>query len=266
MPQTLDLRRQWDAEACDLADDLGDPIARLHVNDYRSLTALEAGDLATMRDGVRHLRVRIRAGRTTAQPMADRLPPGVAAALDGDLEAAEHAATEALTSARRPAIRTTPIAVYGGQILTVRWMQGRLQEMVPLVEQAAHDNPGLLIFHASLAAAMSLDEPHEKVRRFLDTEITNDFEVFADASWLAAQVLWAHAVAGSGHRAGCEPACTNDCCRGTTSSRLHAHDGPRRRRPLPRTARPHPRPPRRRRALVRAGSRAPSKRWKRRSS
>ena len=51
MPQTLELRRRWAAEACDLADDLGDPIARLHVNLYRSLNALEAGDLATMRDG-----------------------------------------------------------------------------------------------------------------------------------------------------------------------------------------------------------------------
>ena len=79
MPQTLELRRRWDAEACDLADDLGDPIARLHVNDYRSLDALEAGDLATMRDGVRHLRVGVRADRAAAQPVADRLPPGVAA-------------------------------------------------------------------------------------------------------------------------------------------------------------------------------------------
>ena len=49
MPQTLELRRRWGTEACDLADDLGDPTARLFANLYRSLAALEAGDLATMR-------------------------------------------------------------------------------------------------------------------------------------------------------------------------------------------------------------------------
>ena len=46
--------------------------------------------------------------------------------------------------------------------------------------------------------------PHEKVRQFLDTEITNGFTVFDDASWLAAQVLWAQAAARCGHRPGSE--------------------------------------------------------------
>ena len=46
--------------------------------------------------------------------------------------------------------------------------------------------------------------PTEKVRQFLDTEITNGFTVFDDASWLAAQVLWAQAAARCGHRPGSE--------------------------------------------------------------
>jgi hypothetical protein len=49
---------------------------------------------------------------------------------------------------------------------------------------------------------MSIEGPHEKLHQVLDTEVTNDFTVFDDASWLSAQVLWAHAVARSGHRPG----------------------------------------------------------------
>src|SRR2546423_13803156 len=49
MPQTLELRLRWPAEACRLADELGDPIARLWSSNYRFLAALEAGDLATVR-------------------------------------------------------------------------------------------------------------------------------------------------------------------------------------------------------------------------
>ena len=166
MPQTLDLRRQWDAEACDLADDLGDPIARLHVNDYRSLTALEAGDLATMRDGVRHLRVRVRAGRATAQPMADRLPPGVAA--------------DARRRPRRRRARRdrSPEPRHGGRLSgrrdhglrrpdhrpcagcragCTRWSRSSSRPRTTTPDSGSSAQPS--------RAAMSLDEPHEKVRR-----------------------------------------------------------------------------------------------------
>ena len=43
MPQTLELRRRWNTEACDLADDLGDPTARLHANDYRFVGGVGGG-------------------------------------------------------------------------------------------------------------------------------------------------------------------------------------------------------------------------------
>jgi hypothetical protein len=38
------------------------------------------------------------------------------------------------------------------------------------------------------------------VRRILDTELANDFRMFADATWLAGQMLWAEAVTHCGHR------------------------------------------------------------------
>ena len=38
------------------------------------------------------------------------------------------------------------------------------------------------------------------MRQLLDTEVANDFSMFADATWLVGQVLWAEAAARSGHR------------------------------------------------------------------
>ena len=62
--------------------------------------------------------------------------------LEGDLEAAEQAATDALTlgiAAGQP----DAFAFYGAQLVSVRHKQGRLHEVVPLIEQAVNDNPGL---------------------------------------------------------------------------------------------------------------------------
>jgi hypothetical protein len=202
MPQTLELRRRWDAEACDLADELGDPIARLKVNDCRCLNALEAGDLATMRQAYAIFEAEsVRVGQPfidwqVAYHRAWRLT------LEGDLAAAEQAAADAFAVGTAAGHPDDAMTVYGGQFSVVRWMQGRLGEMIPLTEQAVRDNPGLGIFRAALAAAMSAHEPRDEVWRFVDRACAEGFEVFTDASWLAAQTLWANAVARAGHRAG----------------------------------------------------------------
>lgn len=200
MPQTLELRRRWNTEACDLADDLGDPNARLHANDYKSLAALEAGDIATMRTG---FAIFASESERIGQPPNRWLIVYHRAwqqMLEGDLDAAEQLATEALTLGTTAGYPDDAVTTYGAQLMSLRWMQGRLHEMVPLIEQVAHDNPGLQIFRAALASAKSFDDAHDEVQQLLDSEVTNAFPVFADATWLAAHVLWAGAVARNGHR------------------------------------------------------------------
>ena len=74
MPQTLPLRLRWNREACALADDLGDPTARLHANDYMYLAALEGGDTEAMLDPARNHRDGGQTDRTTDPPVDDRIP------------------------------------------------------------------------------------------------------------------------------------------------------------------------------------------------
>jgi tetratricopeptide (TPR) repeat protein len=200
MPQTLEFRRRSTTEACDLADGLGDPTARLFANILRFHVALASGDLATMRtafaifasesDRIGQPQNRWQIAYSTVMPRG----------LQGDLDAVEQTATEALTLGTE-AGQSDAVTIYGAQLLSLRWMQGRLHEMIPLIEQAEHDNPGLPAFRAALVWAKSFDDPHGEVRQLLDTEVTNDFPMSADSTWLTAHVLWADAAAHSGHQA-----------------------------------------------------------------
>jgi len=119
--------------------------------------------------------------------------------LEGDLEAAEQAAADALTlgiSAGQP----DAFAFYGAQLVSVRHKQGRLLEVVPFIEQAVKDNPGLPAFRAVLAWAKSHDAADSDACHLLDVEVSTDFPMSEDLQWLTSHVLWASAAARCGHR------------------------------------------------------------------
>jgi DNA-binding SARP family transcriptional activator/tetratricopeptide (TPR) repeat protein len=199
-PQTLELRIRWNAEACELADGLGDPTARLFANDYRALAALEAGDLATMRTALGIFEFE---SERIGQPF-NRWQLAYHRAwtsmLEGDLDRAEHAMTEALALGDTAGFPHDAVQFYVGQLLTLRRMQGRIHETVPDLEQVAHDNAILRIFTATLAFAKSSDDVHPEVRELLDTELAHDFPLHADSTWLAASVIWAGAAAQTRHQ------------------------------------------------------------------
>jgi hypothetical protein len=200
MPHTLELRRSWNAEACELADRLGDPIARLHANDWRFSSALEAGDLAT-----------VKAASVIFESESERIGQPVnrwqiayhrvcQRTLEGDLDVAEQLATDALTLGTAAGHPDDALTIYGGQLVTLRWMQGRIHEIVSLAEQAVSDNPMLRIFRATLAFAKSLDGARDEAAHVLDVEVAQDFPALPDPTWLVAEVLWAGAAASARHR------------------------------------------------------------------
>ena len=70
--------------------------------------------------------------------------------LDGDLDAAEQSTTDALTlGAKAGYPGSDPSTAPSSSAL--RWMQGRVHEMLPLIEEAVSDNPELEIFRAVTA-------------------------------------------------------------------------------------------------------------------
>jgi hypothetical protein len=121
--------------------------------------------------------------------------------LDGDLEAAEQSATEALTLGTAAGYPDDAALIHGGQLFVVRWMQGRLH-VRRLRGSSRLGTPTLRpqIVHANRAFAKSFDDAENEVRKLLDTEVANDFPMFADSTWLVVHLLWAGAAARTGHR------------------------------------------------------------------
>ena len=142
MPQTLGLRLRWNTEACALADDLDDPIARLHANEAKLLTALEAGDLGAME---RACTIFESEGERIGQPLNQWQMAYHAARrrmLDGDLVAAEESATDALNLGTAAGFPDDAFTFYGAQLMVLRWMQGRLHEMALVIEPGRARRPG----------------------------------------------------------------------------------------------------------------------------
>lgn len=197
-PQTVPARIERTDEACRLADELDDTLGRFHSYNYRMLVALEAGD----GDAVRSL-------AATCEALSERLGQPTLlwnaafhrtwlATLDGDLVLAEQRAEQALgLAAGRNELDA--ILIYGAQVMSIRWMQGRFGEVVPLIEQAAEDNPAVPGFRAALALAVS-DVDADRASALLDTELAGGFDVRLEAATLAAMVMWADAAARIGHR------------------------------------------------------------------
>ncbi len=200
MPQTLPVRLRWNLESCDLAEELGDPNARLQANEALYLAAMESGEVTTMR----------RAGATFVSDSERIGQPfnrwqlayhaGRQRALDGDLDAAEQAATESVALGAAAGHADDAFTFYGAQLMSLSWMQGRIHEMVELIEGAAKDNPGLGIFRPVLAFARTFVDPRQ-VDAALDEQLAGGFSMYADSTWLVGQVLWADSVVRCGHRA-----------------------------------------------------------------
>ena len=152
IPSALHERMDDTAEALVLADELGDPEVLYHARSNNQVNVMQAGDFdSTTRclDGLRSLSNRLR--QPTLMWMTAFKEAGVAI-MAGDPERAEQLATAAFemgTDSGQP----DAFAIYGSQLMYIRHQQGRLGELVPVVEQAAAENPGLPAFLPLLASA-----------------------------------------------------------------------------------------------------------------
>lgn len=104
--------------------------------------------------------------------------------LDGDLEAAEARSKEALElfASVSPSRAT---ATFGAQILMIRLAQGRLEELIPTMEDLMAEQPGVPAWHAALALALATLEP-DRARRHARAALE---DVPEDFTWLAAHII-----------------------------------------------------------------------------
>jgi tetratricopeptide (TPR) repeat protein len=188
-------------EAAEIADNLADPIGRLSTHSNRMQAALEAGDLATMRNAFSIYAAEVERTGQPYQQWALAFYRAMRSVLEGDPATTEEAANDALTLGTASG-QPDAFAYYGAQLTNVRWMQGRAHELIPLIEQAVKDNPGLPAFRAGLVWAKSYDDNDKdnEVSTLLDAEVASNFAMSEDSQWLMGHVLWAEAAARRRHR------------------------------------------------------------------
>jgi len=200
IPEMAEKRRQWALELVALADRLDDPALRGLAMIADGSTALETAE------GERSERALSR-----ARALADELGQpalrwsamhyhGARLALSGRLDEAE-AVAQAAAQVGLDSGQPDAFMMYGAQISLLRAWQGRGDEIIELLKQAADDNPGLPAFRAGVANVLGLLGCAEEARPMVELALEQRFEMPRDQVWLSAVAIWAEAAADAGVRA-----------------------------------------------------------------
>jgi class 3 adenylate cyclase/tetratricopeptide (TPR) repeat protein len=180
VPPTLEQRVVDATEALGLAETLGDPNHLYWATVYRRISAMAGGNieiptqcLAQARSLSDRLRQPILMWVTAFHEAAQAL-------LLGDPERADTLATEALeigTECGQP----DAVSFYGSQLIIVRHQQGRLGEMIPIVEAVAAET-GMAGYSAALAAAY-LDADRDRALALLEDGTATGFNEPMRIGW-----------------------------------------------------------------------------------
>jgi hypothetical protein len=189
MPADVGRRLSESAETLAIAEALADPVARFWALFYRAMVAAEAAD----RELLDECRARLPdEARSTGQPMllwSITYAQSWQALLDGDIERAEALTTEALELGMATG-QPDALAIYGGQMVDLRWHQGRDVELVELIEQMVEATPEIDSFRAALARIYADIGRADDARALLDVGTASRFAHPFDPLATTTIALW----------------------------------------------------------------------------
>ena len=202
LPHTLGERLENTAEHLQIAESLGDPTQIGFAALWRTRASWEAGDLAEVD--------RCMAVVTELAGVHPYLRWSAATHLSyrhllaGRIDEAERATMEAFRLGETIG-QLDAGAFLAGQLMMVRWDQGRLGELGPMLEGVVRDFPGLPAFRGALALAYCEAGRPDQGRELLEREAASGFAAFRyDPLWLCALLLLGEVChqLGDGPRAG----------------------------------------------------------------
>ena len=88
---------------------------------------------------------------------------------------------------------------YAGQLFNVRYFQGRLAEMLPVLDQVANEDLGLPAFWAAMALGHALSGDRDRARALVDEELGRGFDLPYEANWMTGMSVWSETVAELDH-------------------------------------------------------------------
>ncbi|MBV9799373.1 MAG: AAA family ATPase [Solirubrobacterales bacterium] len=197
-PETLAQRRSDTDRELALAEEVGDPLAQFRALHWKAAAAVEAGELDLAAGLVeRESAVAERLRQPTSSWLAayDR---ATQALMRGLLDEAEHSAEDAwriATESEQP----EALAFYAGQLVNIRFEQGRLAELEPLIAQQVDANPGIPAFRGALVLARSEAGMIDEALEVLAIDSGTGFaEIPYDSNWLAGLAIYSQAVSDLG--------------------------------------------------------------------
>jgi class 3 adenylate cyclase/tetratricopeptide (TPR) repeat protein len=191
-PSTLALRASWIDEMLGVAHEVMDPSVLYYQHNYAWVTAMERGDGAAV-DA--HLaRGAEVAARTphTAFRWTLMFNEGWLRGLRGDLAEYERLAEAGLSFGTENG-EPDAFTIYAAQLANVRTHQGRLHELVPLIEHSLNETPTLRVYRAVLAHAKARSGMVEEARQMLDEDGADGFRMSKDYAWSAGMASWVEA-------------------------------------------------------------------------
>ncbi len=192
-PSTLTTELADFAEAFTASSDLDDPASPYLAGSVGFYPAVRAGQFELARE-------RLAIVRATADKLGQ--PPFLwvaclydasLALLHGDTEEAEQLATAAFevgTAGGEP----DAFGLYGIQLMSTRYEQGRAGELVSLIADTAEQNPSIPTFKGALAAAFLDAGDEAAARELLDEAAAHSFSLPEDNAWFDGIIGYARVV------------------------------------------------------------------------
>jgi tetratricopeptide (TPR) repeat protein len=195
VPENLERSIAASQEAVTLAKRVGDPVARFWAALNRVYAMTSAADRAGIDAAIElalSMAEQIRQPFLTGWALQVRCP---CVLLAGDAEEAERLAGDAL-QINLDSGQPDALAVFGANLAGIRLHQGRLEEILPLIAEAAADNPGLPGFQAANPLMLCECGRFDEARTLFDAARGADFHHAAyDYLWLPMTALWADTAA-----------------------------------------------------------------------
>jgi len=196
--ETIEERFPLYVESRRLADEVGDPVVVFHAAQALLWVGAVRADMATFDE---QLETMVAVSERVGQPILQwltRYTEAMRAAIAGDLDRSEQLADEALKIGGDSG-QPDAVTFWGGQVMRVRQMQGRLPELLEFITDLAAVNSEFPVFRAVHTVAASHAGDGATARKLLEEERERGFDGPHEMQWGTAMTLWAEAIVRLGH-------------------------------------------------------------------
>jgi len=189
-PSMLDVRAGWLTELNELAAVSERSLVHLEAPAYTVMAGFDRADQKAIDAGFEKLDGLLTHAPDVFVRWQRSYLQSTALIFRGDLFAAEAAAEAALNFGLEVG-QPDAFTIYGAQLVNIRQHQGRLHELVELIEDARRSAPLLTtVYDSVLAMALVFGGEHEQANALLDAAKATGFPAHEDQTWTSTLSCW----------------------------------------------------------------------------